>query len=117
MRADLEIDSWLGKSLGAMHYYGMLDVEGDQPYRINRILSKREAFILNKQEKQSYRVLGCNDTVAGGYQEGEESERFDLVDDIIAEIPHFIFRNKINVSEVYYKDELIWKLICKVETQ
>jgi hypothetical protein len=104
MQAELQIRSWILNSLGAMHYYGDLYIDGDH-IEINRILDKKTARLINKQERDSAKITGFKPEWCGKYKEGDSTTRFDSLEDIIAELSKFIERNQLSVTEVLYVDK------------
>jgi hypothetical protein len=81
---------------------------------ITRILTQKTAKQLNKDDIEQLRFMGFSKNAHINYKAGDVTERFYSIEDIIAEIPSFIERNNVNVTEVYYwrgNEKIIaWKL-------
>jgi hypothetical protein len=105
---ELEVTSW--RLSGAMHYYGSIVVGGDW-YQIDHILDKKRARDLNGQERD---IVGCNIGPLPQYKAGDSTTRFDSVEDIIAELPKYIERNNLNITEVHYWDRDMEKIVWSI---
>jgi hypothetical protein len=77
----LEIESWMGVSIGAIHFYGTLhfdDTDGEyQRIEIRRVLDEDAAYKLTKQKNS-----GKNPDYWVDYEEGQDTECFDGSGDI-----------------------------------
>jgi len=110
MRAELQVQSWLGRSINACHYYGFLDTDNG-PIEIERALTAKEARDLNKLEKQNGRILGINFSLTK-WKTGDRCRQFNSFEALVKAIPDFIQENNLGITEVYYsnEDNVVWTL-------
>ena len=96
MKAVLELASWMGS-----HTYGWLHADDGITHAVQRVLSKKEARVLNKQDTKNDAKYGFDANILGRHREGHETARFDSLSALIAELPGFIARNNLDITEVY----------------
>ena len=113
MKAELEVQKPGEHIYAWLHVYIENDIELElDDIELNRVLSAREARLLNKQAKEEHEKYGWNFSSFIRYKPHGETCRFHSFDQVITEIPKFILRNKLPITEVYYKheDDVVWKL-------
>ena len=111
MKAELQVHSWRIRSILATHYYGYLYIPDEGQYEISRQLTDLEAWQFNECEKVNCLALGITYDELGAYKEGDWSQRFNSVDEIIGAIPVFIARENLNITEVWHdiEENIVWQ--------
>ena len=106
MKAELEVRK------PATHIYARLLVHNEEDIELNRVLSVREARLLNKQAKEEHEKYGWNFSSFVRYKPHGETCRFHSFDQVVAELPRFITRNDLTITEVYHgcEENVVWKL-------
>lgn len=81
----LDIDNWTGISIGAIHWYGKIVIDGTGndyiSIELKRVLSMKEAQLLNKTDKH------CS------YREGELTHKFDTEQEVLDFALHYFKSN------------------------
>jgi len=73
---NLNITTWRGISVGAVHVYGTLSCDDEKYVRMTKTLTRKTAAQMNKMDRDWGRI-GLT------HRPGEESECFDTEDDVI----------------------------------
>ncbi len=76
MKAHLEITSWAGRVVDAVHFYGRLRVPDQEEITVERTLTVAEAADLNRDERR-------RGEVSGSYSPGSVTGRFKTEEQVI----------------------------------